>query len=362
MIEIDGSQKSGSGTLVRDVVSLSVLVGKKIHLKNIRAKRDKPGLRAQHLKGIEASAQICQGQLNGAEIGSREITFKPGKLIRGGKFNWDIGTSGSVTMLALSVIPLALFADGPSNYKITGGLFQDFAPSVYHLKFTLLPILKRMGANLDIVIIQPGYVPQGKGQIEVKVIPLKGRLKPLTLVARGKLTEIKGVALSSLLKTRKVSERMAKECQRKLRAKGYDPQIDIYYDTKEKPAYQRASIQAGASLAIWARTDDGCLIGSDMAGALRRPAEFIGRQVAKSLIDVLMTEATVDKHLADQVVPFSALAEGWSAYLIPEMTEHIEARLWLVEKILGVKTEVRNNLVRIEGIGYWRERKGLSGA
>ncbi|MBE9547191.1 MAG: RNA 3'-phosphate cyclase [Proteobacteria bacterium] len=356
MIEVDCSQKSGSGTIVRDAVPFSVLVGKAIHLKNIRAKRDKPGLRAQHLKGIEASSQICQGRLEGAEIGSREIRFKPGELIGGGRFNWDIGTAGSTTMLALSVIPLALFADSPSSYKIIGGLFQDFAPSVYHLKYVLLPILRKMGANLDLEIIQPGYVPQGKGQIEVKVTPLKGRLKPLTLVDHGKLTEIKGIALSSLLKERKVSERMAEECRRKLKARGYEPGIEVLYDTKENPAYQRPSIQAGASLSIWAGTDTGCLIGSDMAGVPRRPAEFIGKRVAKSLIGVLETGATVDKHLADQVIPFAALAEGWSAYLIPEMTEHIEARLWLVEEILGAKTEVKDHLVRIKGIGYRRGR------
>jgi len=356
MLEIDGSQKSGSGTIVRDAVPFSALVGKELFLKNIRAKRDKPGLRAQHLKGIEASAQICQGQLEGSKIGSREIRFKPGEVIGGGEFDWNIGTAGSTTMVALSVIPLALFADRPSSYKITGGLFQDFAPSVYHLKYVLSPILRVMGVNLDLEIIQPGYVPQGNGQIEVKVVPLKDKLKPLTLVNQGTITEIKGIALSSLLKERKVSERMAKECQKKLKAKGYDPTIDVLYDTKDNPSYQRASIQPGATLAIWAKTDTGCLIGSDMAGALGRTSEFIGKQVAKNLIEDLQSGSTVDRHLADQLIPFTALAEGWSTYLIPKITEHIEARLWLVEEILGAKTEVKNNLVRIEGIGYWKEK------
>jgi len=356
MLEIDGSQKSGSGTIVRDAVPFSALVGKELYIKNIRAKRDKPGLRAQHLKGIEASAQICQGQFDGAKIGSREIRFNPGEVIRGGEFNWSIGTAGSTTMLALSVIPLALFADGPSTYNITGGLFQDFAPSVYHLKYVLLPILKGMGVNIDLEIIQPGYVPQGNGQIKVKVIPLKDRLKPLISVAQGTIAEIKGIALSSLLKERKVSARMARECQSKLNAKGYDSKIEIVYDSEEYPCYQRASIQAGATLAIWAHTDTGCLIGSDMAGALGRTSEFIGKQVAKNLIEDLVSGATADRHLADQLIPFTALAEGWSAYLIPKMTEHIEARLWLVEKILGAQTEVKNNLVRIKGIGYGREK------
>lgn len=354
MIEIDGSQKSGSGTIVRDAVSFSVLIGQGIYLKNIRAKRDKPGLRPQHLKGVEACSQICQGELEGAEVGSREIMFRPGETVKGGSFNWDIGTAGSTTMLASAILPLAIFAQGPSVHRIVGGLFQDFAPSAYHLKYVLFPILRTMGIDVDLEIIQPGYVPQGRGIIEIKVRPQKEKIKPLTALKQGEVTEIKGIALSSLLKERKVSERMAKECQKELKANGYTSEIEIAYDTDDNPVYQKASIQAGASLAIWAITNTGCLIGSDMAGEPRRSAEFIGRQVAKNLIEDLKTGATVDRYLSDQLIPFCALAEGISEYLIPRMTEHVEARLWLVEKMLKAKTKIKDNYLLIEGCGYWR--------
>ena len=113
-------------------------------------------------------------------------------------------------------------ADGPSTYTITGGLFQDFAPSVYHLQYVLFPSLKRMGITIDLEIIQPGYVPQGNGQIKVKIIPVKSKLKPLSLIDQGKIIGIRGISLSSLLKARKVSERMAKECQKKLNANDRD--------------------------------------------------------------------------------------------------------------------------------------------
>ena len=354
MITVDGSQKSGSGTIVRDAVPFSVLTGEELYLTNIRARRQKPGLRAQHLRGIEASAHICRGHLAGAEIGSKEIRFKPGKAIHGGTFTWDIGTAGSTTMLALSIIPLALFADRPSHHMITGGLFQDFAPSIYHVQHVLLPILQLMGITVDIRIKQPGYVPRGNGQIEVNVFPVRERIKPLTLTDRGKPTGIRGIALSSLLMERNVSDRMAQACRRRLQAKGYYPIIDVVYDSKKNPAYQRVSVQAGASLAIWTETDTGCLIGSDMAGAPKRPAEFIGKQVARHLIDVLDTDATVDEHVADQLIPFAALADGCSTYVIPRMTDHIEARLWLVETMLGAKTEVKDNRLSVQGIGYGR--------
>jgi len=354
MITIDGSQKSGSGTIVRDSVPFSVLTGEELFLTNIRANRPKPGLRAQHLRGIEASAHICQGELGKAKIGSKEIRFKPGKGIRGGPFNWDIGTAGSTAMLALSVIPLALFADKPSLYEIRGGLFQDFAPSIYHVKYVLLRILETMGIHVDIKIIRPGYVPMGKGRIEVRVFPVRETIKPLIRVDQGKTVGIKGIALSSLLQERKVSERMAMECQKLLNTRGYVPKIEIFYDNKNHPVYPEASIQAGASLAIWAETDTGCLFGSDMAGAPGRPAEYIGKKVAHHLLEVLETGATVDEHIADQLIPFCGLADGWSSYIIPKMTDHIETRLWLVEKMLGAKTEMKGNRLRVKGIGYRR--------
>jgi RNA 3'-terminal phosphate cyclase (ATP) len=354
MIEIDGREKSGSGTIVRDSMAFSILAGEGLHLTNIRAKRDRPGLRAQHLKALQASATISEGRLKAAEVGSTEIAFTPGGSIEGGEFEWDIGTAGSTVMLALTLLPVALFAKSSSRYRITGGLFQDFAPSAFHLQHVLLPILKRMGANMDATIIRPGYVPQGRGIIEVTVAPVKDALKPLNVLDQGQAARIKGIALSSLLGERRVSERMAAECRKTLKRIDMEPAIQVLNDSKENPAYQIPSVQPGAALAIWAETDRQCLIGSDMAGARGRSAEIIGKETASELLEDLNTGATVDRHLADQLIPFAALADGTSALVIPRMTDHVETRLWLARKILGAETAVDGNVVRIKGIGHRR--------
>jgi RNA 3'-terminal phosphate cyclase (ATP) len=354
MIEIDGREKSGSGTIVRDGIAFSILLGEGLHLTNIRAKRDKPGLRAQHLKALQASVTISEGDVKGAEIGSKEVAFTPGANIRGGEFLWDIGTAGSAIMLALTLIPVALFADTPSRYRITGGLFQDFAPSAFHLQHVLVPTLRKMGAQVNAEIIRPGYVPKGGGIIEVSVVPVKEPLKPLNLVDQGHVVRISGIALASLLGERRVSERMAEECRRNVKKSWREPIIGILEDAKGNPAYQMPSVQPGAALAIWAETDTRCLIGSDMAGARGRSAEHIGRATARSLVEDINTGATVDRHLADQLIPFAALAGGWSALVIPRMTDHVETRLWLAKETLGTETEVEGNVVRIKGIGRRR--------
>ncbi|MDI6807272.1 MAG: RNA 3'-terminal phosphate cyclase [Candidatus Aenigmarchaeota archaeon] len=344
MIHIDGSEHSGSGTIVRSAVSLATLLKEELYIENIRAKRDKPGLRAQHLEAVKACAEVCDGKLEGAKIGSREILFKPGNRLKGGYYERDIGTAGSTTMLASSVLPLACFTDKQLKFKITGGLFQDFAPSAYHMKYVLFPTLKKMGLYADLEIERPGYVPKGNGIIKVSAEPVK-KLKPLKLTEQGNLVKIEGIALASHLKERKVSERMAKECRSILKPTS-DAKIETLYDT--------TAIQPGATLALYAKTSTGCIIGSDRAGEPRRTAEAIGKYVAENLLEDLKTKATVDRYLADQLIIYCALADGRSEYRVPKITEHVDTLLWLVEKILGVKTEVKNNYIKIDGIGYER--------
>ncbi|GAI76811.1 unnamed protein product [marine sediment metagenome] len=156
MIEIDGGQKSGSGTIVRTALTLAALLGQPLHLCNIRAKRPKPGLRAQHLTAARAIAELTEASLEGATLGSGEIWFRPAKVARGGSYSWDIGSAGSTTMMAMTLIPLACFAERPCTFRLKGGLFQDFAPSAYHTQRLLLPGQNREGSRLRSRQRQPG--------------------------------------------------------------------------------------------------------------------------------------------------------------------------------------------------------------
>jgi len=344
MIEIDGSQYSGSGTILRYSVALSALLGKELHIKNIRAKREKPGLRHQHLKSVLACNELVAGKLEYAEIGSQLLTFKPGKDIKVGLYEWDIGTAGSTTMLAMTILPIVVFGSGTTKMRISGGLFQDFAPAAFHMQNVLFPLLKKMGIEVHLEIIRPGYVPQGGGIIEVEVKPLLAKLKPIRLLEQGKITELTGVSLSSHLSDARVSERMAETCNRLLKQEGYEVKFNIWYDN--------TSLQKGAALFVCAKTNTGCLIGADMSGKIGRSSEKIGHYVAKTLLEDLNSGATVDRFLSDQLIIYAALANGTSEYIIPGITDHIESNLWLVEKIIGAKTTIDGKHLKIEGVGF----------
>jgi RNA 3'-terminal phosphate cyclase (ATP) len=345
VITIDGAQKSGSGTIVRYAVALAALLNQPLYLFNARAKRPKPGLRPQHLSSVLACAELCGATTTGTNVGSAEFTFVPGKRISGGTFTWDIGTAGSTTMLALSMLPVACFADSPVIARITGGVFQDFAPSPHHMQHVLAPLLRRMGVTMDLRVLRAGYVPVGAGVIELRVEPTSHPLTALALTERGVIQQVSGIAFSSHLEERRVSERMAQVCTQRLKEAGLTCKIEQVYDS--------AAQHAGASLAVWAESSTHCLFGADRAGALRRSSEAIGRFVANTLLADLATGATVDRHLADQLILFAALAHGTSHYFIPHQTDHVDSNLWLVEHF-GAQVQLQGPQVMIQGLGYCR--------
>ena len=313
----------------------------------IRAKRNNPGLRAQHLQALRSCCHLCSGRLDGDEIGSQEVVYSPGKRLHGGDFHWDIGTAGSATMLALTVIPVALFADGPSRFSITGGLFQDFAPSGFHMQKVLIPIVRRMAieSRVETKIMRPGYVPKGGGQLEIEVTPVSTPLSPLHMVDQGNVTAIRGISLASHLRKEMVSRRMAEQCEKLLIKQRCPVDIRVIDDD--------TSVQKGAALALWAETDTGCRIGADQAGKPGRRSESIADFVVRSLLEDLDSSATTDRHLADQLILFAALASGTTRYLIPGKTDHVESNLWLVNEILGARTDLSGSTLTIEGTGFY---------
>jgi RNA 3'-terminal phosphate cyclase (ATP) len=346
MVAVDGGQQSGSGTIVRYTVALAALSGQPVRVFNARTKRRMPGLRPQHVTSILACASMCGAATEGVVVDSREFTFSPGARLSGGTYDWNIGTAGSATMLAFSVLPLACFADAPVRARIEGGVFQDFAPSPYHLHHVLARILQRMGVTIQVDVTRPGYVPRGAGVIQLAVTPAARSLQPLTLTQAGEMSEVRGIALASHLAERRVSERMASECHARLTVAGLSPSIERVNDTTAE--------HAGACLAIWAESTAGCVLGADRAGAFGRSSEAIGAFVANAFLEDLRSGATVDRHVADQLVIFAALANGTSRYIAPRETAHLATNLWLIGQF-GARGAVVRRQVVVDGLALTRE-------
>jgi len=80
MIEIDGAHGEGGGQLVRTAVAVSAVRCVPVRIINIRARRRKPGLAAQHVAAVRAVAALCDAQCEGVETGSQSLCFVPRRL------------------------------------------------------------------------------------------------------------------------------------------------------------------------------------------------------------------------------------------------------------------------------------------
>ncbi len=183
MLQIDGSTGEGGGQVLRSALALAILTQQPIHIYQIRAGRKKPGLQPQHLKAVEAAAAVCSGQLKGAALNNREVFFEPGP-VHAGRYRFDIGTAGAVTLVLQTVfLPLAL-ADDSSNVTITGGTHVPHSPCYHYLQSQWLPTLETLGFWARLSMEQAGFYPHGGGVIQAHIRPVK-EIHPLAGCRRG---------------------------------------------------------------------------------------------------------------------------------------------------------------------------------
>jgi len=332
VLEVDGSQKSGSGTILRLSVALAAILGESLHIFNIRKKRDQPGLRPQHLEAVLTAARLCNASVEGATLGSQELWFHPSK-IEGGEIRSEIGTAGSIPMLTMTVLPICAFARQPVRLHISkGGTDVRHSPTTNYLKHILLPVLERMGLSAKIDVYKYGYYPKGMGEVTVQVQPCS-ELSPIDLVVFGEVTETSGISVCTFLADRRVAERQVEEAERLLKARGHDAKIQVINDFSNP-------VQKGSSLLLWAKTSSSVLLGGDAIGEIRKPSEAVAREAFGNLYNEVQAKATVDVHLADMLVPYAALAKEESSYLTRGVTDHLESNIWLAGEILGVDFRV----------------------
>ena len=176
LIELDGSE--GGGQILRSALSLSMTSGQPLRIRNIRGRRSRPGLLRQHLTAVRAAAEICAAEVEGAELGSRELAFRPG-AIRAGDYAFAIGSAGSCSLVLQTLLPALLAANGESRVRISGGTHNPLAPPADFLRDSWLPLLRRMGAEVDLELLRHGFVPAGGGELLARVRP--ARWRPLQL-------------------------------------------------------------------------------------------------------------------------------------------------------------------------------------
>ena len=336
IIEIDGAFGSGGGQILRTACALSAATKKPCRVFNIRKNRPKPGLMTQHLLGIQALAQLCNGRLEGDYLGSEEIKFYPGETQRApATLMVKIETAGSITLALQTLIPPALFVPVPIKVVFDGGATDTFfSPSIDHFRYVFLKILKMMGAKIEINILRRGYYPEGGAKVEVAVSPAK--LNNLNLTERGSLKKILVISgAANALKDKKVAERQVAGIREVLGKLKLPTEEKVeYYDTR----------CPGSQICLAALFGN-TVIGTDNLGKLGKRAEDVGKEAALELLREQKSEACLDKRLADQILLYLALIPKKSQVTVSEVTNHCKTNVWVIEKFIDGKFEIKGNLI-----------------
>ena len=324
LVTLDGSDGEGGGQILRTALTLSLLTGRPFRLVKVRANRDQPGLRPQHLTAVLAAAGLGGAEVTGAEVGSRDLTFRPGAYTPR-DLSFDVGTAGSTALVLQALhLAVALKADEPVRVALTGGTFNLKAPSFPFLETTWRAHLAALGAPLALASPRAGFYPKGGGRLDAWVEPAV--LRPLSLTGRGPLVRVSGVAGVAKLRP-DVAERLRDRAAARLADSGVEADIAL-------AEWDAPSPGAAIALTAW---HEGSPAPATFVGLGERgkPAGAVADEAVDELLAFLAADGgAVDPHSADQILVPLALAPGRSEYTVSEVTGHLRTNARTVRAFL----------------------------
>jgi RNA 3'-terminal phosphate cyclase (ATP) len=321
MITIDGSQGEGGGQILRTSLTLSMITGTPFRIEKIRAGRRKPGLLRQHLTCVTAATAISGATTTGAELGSTALTFTPGP-IKGGTYEFAIGSAGATTLVFQTILPALLRATEPSRVTLFGGTHNPFAPTFDYLQRAFLPLLAKMGAEVETKLHKPGFYPAGGGKWHAVIQPC-AKLQPLALEDAGDLITRRIIADVSNLPY-DVAER---ECALAAHLLGWSADTAQARTVRADGNGNVLMIELG-----YANVTE-LFVGF---GERNVSAEQVATQTVGSLRDYQMTHAPVGPHLCDQLLLPLALA-GSGSFVTGAPTEHTRTNIVVIGQFLNVR-------------------------
>jgi RNA 3'-phosphate cyclase len=327
--------------VLRVAVAMAAIMDTSLKVTNIRAGREKPGLRPSHVTATRAVAELCGAELEGCEVGSPELRFRPEGL-RGGSYTFDIGTAGSVALVLQAVLPAAISSGERVEIAVKGGTDVPFAPTIAYVERVLFPVLNQLGANLSIEVVRRGFAPEGGGQVRAVVEP-GSSIRPLAPTGGQPKAQVQGeIAVSRI--GQDVTDRVRRAMLRRLQGL---PVGKVEVDLVEANG-------PGISATLWTSRRAGALGSSDI-GERGYPAERLGENAAASIARALRADVDVDEHLLDQVLIYCLMATGRSSFTFESMSSHAQTVLDVASEFTNFTREVQNDARRkrmvIEGEG-----------
>jgi RNA 3'-terminal phosphate cyclase (ATP) len=342
LVKIDGSYGEGGGQILRTAISLSAITGKPIEVCNIRANRTNPGLRPQHMAGINIIADLFHAKSENLKVGAEWIRFLPSDKFEGGSIKFDIGTAGSIPLLLMTVVPAVSLSNNSLQIEITGGTDVKASPTIDYIKHIVARSYLSIGPKFSVDVLKRGYYPKGGGLVQCTIRPCKTP-STIELLATGYF-EPKIISVCSQLPVhvakRQISSALTALEKKDIRCSNYTASIET-------------SISPGSSILVYSAADFGPYVGGDSIGERGKRAEAVGTEAATRFLDSTVAQAAIDPFLADMLVLPLALSKGRSRYRVARVTQHLLTNLHIVSEIVRCKYRIEQQggsyIVTIEG-------------
>jgi RNA 3'-terminal phosphate cyclase (ATP) len=319
MILLDGSIGEGGGQILRSALGLAMVTGQSFRIEKIRAAREKPGLMRQHLTAVNAAAAVCSATVDGAAIGSRELSFSPGRVTPG-EYTFSIGSAGSTTLVLQTVLPALLVADGPSTITLEGGTHNPHAPPIDFLEKAFLPLICRMGPSVTVTLERAGFYPAGGGRVIVH-IQSAAKLMPLHLPERGEIKRRLARAVVAALPG-EIAKRELAKIEKMLGWSGEQLQIRQFPGEWGPGNLLTLEIESEHVTEVFT--------GFGIKGTT---AEAVAEQAVQHARRYLAANVPVGEFLADQLLLPMAMAGGGS-FLTQPRTEHTKTNIQIIARFL----------------------------
>ncbi|MCB1053477.1 MAG: RNA 3'-terminal phosphate cyclase [Acidobacteria bacterium] len=315
MLKIDATLGEGGGQVLRTSLTLSMFTQQPVHLVGIRKKRTKPGLLRQHLTAVQAAQTICNAEVQGAIMGSTELTFRP-KAVEPGSYQFAVGTAGSACLVFQTLFPALMATQKPSNLVLEGGTHNAFAPPFEFLDQAYLQRLNRLGWACSARLEKAGFYPAGGGKIVFDLQPQRGL--DLGEWQNANWQTGLGLAVSAHLPA-SIGIRELAVIRKEL---GFDGQV-------------LALPSSGPGNAVMIRLDGSEPLFFCSFGELGKLAETVAQEAVDACKQVLLSQVAIDEHLADQLILPLAMNKG-GCFTTTQPSLHLQTQIEVIRRFLDV--------------------------
>ncbi len=350
MFRIDGSVGEGGGQTVRTALSLAAVTRRDVEIFNIRKNRSHPGLGHELIATARAVAAVTHGRLENDAPGSDTIRYFAGAP-QSGRFEFSIGDTtdgtGSAPLVLQTLAPVLSFANGTSEIVIKGGTHVPFSPTGTYLQTVFAPSARKLGFRGEIATASWGWAPHGMGELRARIEPVES-FRSADLTQRGVMLQIGGSSVASGLDPG-FADRQKDRVNRRMSEVGRTASlqvVNIPCESKGGMLYL---------LAVFERTIAGFT--SIVYGNVL--AEQVADDAVNELFAYITSYAVVDKHLADQLLIYAALADGQTNFSTAELTSHTQATAEIIEQMLPARVSFAGKVgemaeVEVLGAGLTR--------